>query len=117
MCVFFLVILYLSIPIQRRFKWSCKVRIEHILDVENKTLKSGSSSVDSGQITKSRLTFKLRVYCQFCIETIHGRLKRKREFSGLFFRISTYKKLLKMIRQRRILLKVPVIDAFTLVAV
>ena len=25
-----------------------------------------------------------RVYGQFCIETIHGRLKRKREFNGLF---------------------------------
>ena len=29
-----------------------------------------------------------RVYGQFCIETIHGRLKRNREFSGLFVRIS-----------------------------
>ena len=34
----------------------------------------------------------IRVYGQFCIETLHERRKRNRTFSGLFVRISQYRK-------------------------
>ena len=44
-----------------------------------------SGAIVSNLVRSMNFFAKLRVYGQFCIETIHGRLKRNREFNGLSF--------------------------------
>ena len=57
-----------------------------LINVVSTISKTGLSLFYNYYISTRSIT--KRVYSQFCIETIHGRLKRKRKFSGLFARIS-----------------------------
>ena len=56
---------------------------------ESSLRPSVGATVDLGDTMVARRVWRIpteiRVYGQFCIETIHGRLKRKREFNSLSF--------------------------------